>query len=1007
MENFNLNDRCFALDMPGTIKFIGTTKFSDGVWAGVELDEPNGKNNGTVQDVQYFSCEPNFGLFCKLDQLAKSKKIKSRPSSVTSRPSSRQSNTSKSVADIKSYNRRSLVETRPSSRLSASLLNDDSLIAKLKSEITEKDKVISELQSQMKLLSQLEQQVDSLLEQKNSEIKLKNDLESQLSSLKATHQNEIIELQSQIKEYPNSMDVDSDIKLEYDSLQSQYADLLSQFKYLQNQQHTPLENDLSANKSLADNIQLLQDQIELLTLDKEYAEEQSDYYQQQVDQLQSSLNSLSSKYTELVNGNNDIVTLQDQLQQLKQYTQSLIKNAKSNAEEIEELKSQVVELNESKLEIQNLLRINSELKLQLNNINDQDLLIQELTESNLLHTTTIERLRNEIAELEDLKEMSDEIEHRYADALQELNLELVQVKSVQEQLVNTINNQNTIISRHEATILKLNNVINSQLNSKQQLELQNSERSDELNWLTNQSKTMLKLNVKLHKSSIMTQQQVIYNRLNESALVNYKHLVECLEYYVNPIDVKSLTVYMQNKSIISKFKIFMEYLQPNEIDELKIKEIRDLCKFNFFLFSILSKCELLDTWISNLNQSEFTKIVGLQVELMHIYDLIVEYIDLLIKNELIIHDQLSVIKRTDTHFTKLVYSLVNGSESTTNKQSMINLQSIGHLADVLNSDLEYLQTINTDEASKIQQMEGYLHEMRLVLKQHFESNKIGQLKETTSLMEDMKRIVDCFEDLIDNSTSIVEDDMVEAIKVLLQRLKEYKMDSLMDYNKQSPWVNRAATIQEENIKAIENSNKLQEMTSKMEHLTRELLIKEELIDTCKHELMIIKAASSGKTAIRQEDIELKKQIKGYKEQEVIYEDAIDALHLEISRLQLEIEKQPKASGTPQQVIPNYDLLTMYKNRHDKILASTINAIITYIDGSLPKMLMKRLKFKQDCRSAQLKEKEVVSTDTVSRQLLHFYSQAKVIPVGTNESESKQYVIMQQIEHNRMIKLLIN
>ncbi|NWH87320.1 CLIP4 protein, partial [Aegithalos caudatus] len=73
----------------GTLRFCGTTEFASGQWAGVELDEPEGKNNGSVGKVQYFKCAPKRGIFAPLSKISKAsdhKKPSVRSSSVRSSP---------------------------------------------------------------------------------------------------------------------------------------------------------------------------------------------------------------------------------------------------------------------------------------------------------------------------------------------------------------------------------------------------------------------------------------------------------------------------------------------------------------------------------------------------------------------------------------------------------------------------------------------------------------------------------------------------------------------------------------------------------------------------------------------------------------------------------------------------------------------------------------------------------------------------------------------------------
>nr|XP_039273115.1 CAP-Gly domain-containing linker protein 4-like isoform X1 [Styela clava] len=69
--NFNVGDHVFVSGTKkGIIRFIGTTKFASGTWCGIELHERIGKNDGSINDVRYFSCDSSRGVFAPINKLS-------------------------------------------------------------------------------------------------------------------------------------------------------------------------------------------------------------------------------------------------------------------------------------------------------------------------------------------------------------------------------------------------------------------------------------------------------------------------------------------------------------------------------------------------------------------------------------------------------------------------------------------------------------------------------------------------------------------------------------------------------------------------------------------------------------------------------------------------------------------------------------------------------------------------------------------------------------------------
>nr|XP_054775663.1 CAP-Gly domain-containing linker protein 1-like [Lytechinus pictus] len=71
-DDFIIGDRVIVGgNKHGHVQFLGETQFASGEWAGVVLDDAIGKNDGSVNGIRYFQCEPKKGVFARPDKLVR------------------------------------------------------------------------------------------------------------------------------------------------------------------------------------------------------------------------------------------------------------------------------------------------------------------------------------------------------------------------------------------------------------------------------------------------------------------------------------------------------------------------------------------------------------------------------------------------------------------------------------------------------------------------------------------------------------------------------------------------------------------------------------------------------------------------------------------------------------------------------------------------------------------------------------------------------------------------
>ncbi|MEQ2244474.1 Dynactin subunit 1 [Ilyodon furcidens] len=471
----------------GTVAYIGATLFASGKWVGIILDEPKGKNDGTVQGKRYFTCEENHGIFVRPSQIQVIEEGSPATSPETPESSSAKTLKQKDIPETpratkqtpanikKSSTRRSAKRSTPCltpatslpsllirpSRLSLAFrASRESLSSSLSGDVSEVS-----LSSQQGALgapvtpqpsgspAALAPPAPATPSKEEESLRAQvKDLEEKLETLKIKRTEDKAKLK-ELEKHKIQLEQLQEWKTK---MQEQQAELQKQLKEAKKEAREAQEAKDRYMEEMADTA----DAIEMATLDKEMAEERAESLQVEVDSLKEKVEELSmdleilrheisEKGTDGAASSYQVKQLEEQNGRLKEALVrmrdlsaseklehvKLQKHMEKKNTELETLRTQKEKLQEELKQAESTV---DELKEQVDAALGSEEMVETLTERNLDLEEKVREMRETVTDLEAINEMNDELQENARETEMELreqvDLSVVKVREAEKKV---------------------------------------------------------------------------------------------------------------------------------------------------------------------------------------------------------------------------------------------------------------------------------------------------------------------------------------------------------------------------------------------------------------------------------------------------------------------------------------------------------------------------------------------------------------------------------------------
>ncbi|KAL9132097.1 MAG: hypothetical protein Q9217_000133 [Psora testacea] len=539
LSHFTIGQRVELSDgRIATVQFIGSTHFAGGDWIGVGLDEATGKNDGEVQGQRYFDCPAGHGMFVRPSAVTPTEQPTPKPGTRmdgkanapprTSRTSSTGvgGNKRPGVLDPVGAKRQSINAASPTPTSRVSRLADEQTQAMVSplpqaSGITDApSRKTSMSRGRSPPTAPIRPAATAASHREIEDLKTK----LRLVEKKRSEDREKLKLMDKVQADRDRFEIIiQKLQSKYQPQQHELAGLKRQLKEEQGKIQV-----LEAQQAENDSIQ------EMATLDREMAEESAESMKLELDALRLKFEEMELELSVLREENAELGKemnpedktsqgwlqlersngrLREALMRLRDVSREQEASLK---DQIEELESDVQDLAKAREELaqtkESLAQSNAtveDLRQQLDTALGAEDMVEELAEKNIALNEKMEEMRMTIEDLESLKELNDELELNHTETEKQLQEEIDYHESLLAEETRKAATQDGVIQDLEYTISRFRDLVTNMQSDLEDMRVFRQITEIEANELSNRSRAMMDLNMRLQTSAAKAQVKAI------------------------------------------------------------------------------------------------------------------------------------------------------------------------------------------------------------------------------------------------------------------------------------------------------------------------------------------------------------------------------------------------------------------------------------------------------------------------------------------------------------------